>query len=101
MALATRLARENTQAVIKYWYPAYGHPDGPSDIAWFRVVDGWGYRTKHSPAGPSESPSFRMVADLAYPVLAMPGSPPTFQVIGSFAYTDRGAPWFRIEVRPG
>jgi hypothetical protein len=83
-----------------YWFPAYGHPDGPSDAPWFRVVNGCGYRTKDSPAGASESACFRLINGWAYPTLGLPGEPPTFQVVGSFAYARLGGgPWFRIEER--
>jgi hypothetical protein len=79
-----------------YWFPAYGHPDGPSTVPWFRVVDGWGYRTEHNPAGESSSPSFKLIDEWAHPTLALPRKQPTFQVVGTFVYAARGAPWFQI-----
>ena len=40
------------EMVVEYWYPAAGQlPDGLSTKAWFRVVEGWGFRTEHSPRG--------------------------------------------------
>ena len=47
--------------VVSYWFPFDGHPDGPRDVAWFRVVDGWGYQTASNPAGASDSPCFQMI----------------------------------------
>jgi hypothetical protein len=85
--------------VDSYWFPAYGHPDGASPVPWFRVVDGWGYRTEHNPAGESQSPSFRLVDEWAYPTLALPGTQPTFQVVGAFVYAEHGAPWFQTRQR--
>jgi hypothetical protein len=84
--------------VENYWFPTYGHPDGSSDVPWFRVVYGWGYRTDTHPAGASEFPCFRVVNGAAYPTLDLPGmSVGTFVIHGSFAYNhDRDAPWFRI-----
>ena len=85
--------------MVSYWFPADGHPDGESDVAWFRVVDGWGYRTEVNPAGLSEFPCFRMIDGWAHPTFGLPGDPPTFEIIGAFAYVDRGTAWFRIEER--
>ena len=85
--------------VVGHWFPTYGHPDGPSDASWFRVDNGWGYRTEDNPAGTSNSPCFRLIEGWAYPTLGLPGTPATFQMIGSFAYPATGAPWFRIEER--
>jgi hypothetical protein len=85
--------------MISYWVPYEGHPDGSSEVPWFRVVDGWGYRTENNPAGASDTPSFRVVDGYAYPTLSMPGDAPTFELIGSFAYGRRGTAWFRIEQR--
>jgi len=83
-----------------YWCPADGHPDGPSDAAWFRVVAGWGFRTERHPAGASASPCFRVVDGMAFPTFSLPRTvTPTFQVVGSFAYHDvDGSPWFHIIV---
>ena len=78
------------------WLPADGHPDGPSDAAWFRVVDGWGYRTTGHPGGRSANPCFRVTNGWARPTFSLPGDAPTFQIIGSFAYADSGVVWFRI-----
>lgn len=86
--------------MVSYWYPTYGHPDGPSRKAWFRVVDGWGYCTSDSPAGVSDTPVFRVVDGFAYPTTSLPGDLPNFELVGSFAYAARGAAWFRIEERP-
>jgi hypothetical protein len=83
--------------MVDYWYPAAGHPEGHSNKAWFRVVEGWGFRTEQSPAGVSEDPCFRIIDDLAYPTLSMPNAAPTFMIVGSFAYSGSGAAWFRIE----
>ena len=79
------------------WFPTYGHSDGSSDVPWFRVFCGWGYRTDTRPEGASEFPCFRVVDGAAYPTLDSPQSGMgTFDIIGSFAYTDVGAPWFEI-----
>jgi hypothetical protein len=87
------------EMVVEYWYPAAGHPDGVSDNAWFRVVDGSGYHTQHNPAGTSPAPSFRIVDDRAVPTLSMPNDTPTFEIIGLFAFRAdrRHLPWFRIK----
>ena len=85
--------------VVDYWLPTYGHPDGPFNAPWFRVEDGWVYRAEDNPAGASDSPCFRLIEGWAYPTLSLPRTPATFQIIGSFAYPDTGAPWFRIEER--
>ena len=82
--------------MVFYWYPADGHPDGPSDTAWFRVVDGYGYRTAGHPAGRGADPCLRVIDGWARPTLSLPGSPPTFRIIGSLAYTESGVVWFRI-----
>ena len=60
------------ELVVEYWYPAARQPDGLSTKAWFRVVEGWGFRTEHSPAGTSKDPCFRIIDDLAFPTLSMP-----------------------------
>ena len=83
--------------MVEYWYPYVGHPDGESDEAWFQVVDGKGYRTKSNPAGRSETPCFSILEGWAYPAISLPGTEPTFQVVGSFVYAPQGAAWFRVE----
>lgn len=83
--------------MVEYWLPFAGHPDGESDNAWFRVDDGVGYRTHDNPAGESADPCFVIRDGFAYPTLSLPGDPPTFEVIGSFAYPPQGTAWFRIE----
>ena len=81
----------------RHWYPAYGHPDGWSDVPWFVESDGFGYRTARHPSGASQSPSFRVVRDHAYPTFGFPDDTVlTFEIIGSFAYTDAPGPWFQI-----
>jgi hypothetical protein len=85
--------------VVSYWFPAYGHPEGASDVAWFRVIDGWGYRTTGNRAGASDSPCFRVIDGWAYPRLSLPDDPATFQIVGSFAYREQGGAWFRIRER--
>jgi hypothetical protein len=85
--------------VAAYWIPFDGHPDGPSEHAWFRVVDGWGYRTATNPAGEADAPSFRLIDGFAFPTLSLPDDSPTFEVIGSFVYAPQGTAWFRIEQR--
>jgi hypothetical protein len=70
--------------MVDYWFPAYGHPEGDSDEAWFRVVGGKG---------------FRVVDGHAYPTLSLPHNDPTFAIVGSFAHSEQGARWFRIEQR--
>jgi hypothetical protein len=85
--------------VVSFWVPCQGHPDGSFDVAWFRVVDGWGYRTEHNPAGSSAAPTFRVIDGFAYPTLSLSGDPPTFEVIGAFVYAPGGIAWFRIEER--
>jgi hypothetical protein len=88
------------EEVTEYWFPAYGHPDGRSDVAWFRVVDGWGYQTSDCPAGASDFPCFRVLDGWTYPTLGLPGASATFQVLGSFAYAgSSGGPWFHIKQR--
>ena len=87
-------------AVVGYWFPAYGHPDGRSQVAWFRVVDDLGYRTEEHPAGASEFPCFKLIDGWAHPTLNRAETTlPTLQVVGSFAYKEQGGPWFRIERR--
>ena len=83
--------------VVVFWFPAHGHPDGPSDVAWFRVVDGLGYRAEGHPAGASTFPCFKLIDGWAYPTLGLPATTvATFQVVGFFAYAEGGGPWFRI-----
>jgi hypothetical protein len=94
-----RSAWRRVARVVSYWFPFDGHPDGASDLAWFRVVDGWGFRTESNPAGPSESPCFRMIDGFAYPTLSLPNDVPTFEIIGSFVYAATGTAWFRIDER--
>jgi hypothetical protein len=88
-----------SEDVVGYWFPWYGHPDGESDAAWFRVVDGWAYRIDANPAGASESPTFRIIEGWAFPTLSLPGDELTFQIVGSFVYAEPGAAWFRVEER--
>jgi len=85
-----------SEDVVFYWYPADGHPEGSCDTAWFRVVDGWGYRTAGHPAGRSAQPCFKVMDGWACPTLSLPGTAPTFRFIGSFACTDAGSVWFRL-----
>jgi hypothetical protein len=82
--------------MIDYWFPFVGHPDGESDVAWFEVVDGHGFRTEGNPAGPTKEPCFDVVDDWAYPTVSLPGTAPTFHVVGSFVYAPQGSAWFRI-----
>jgi hypothetical protein len=83
--------------VASYWFPADRHPDGPSDTAWFRVVDGWGYQTDGNPRGRSTNPCFRVIDGWARPTLSLPrDDAPTFQIIGTLVYADSGVVWFRI-----
>jgi hypothetical protein len=88
--------RHAHNVVVEYWFPAYGHPDGASNRAWFRVVDGFGYRTTSHPGGSSAMPCFRVRDGGAFPIVSLLGSPATFDIIGSFAYTAIGPPWFFI-----
>ena len=45
-------------------------------------------------------PCFQLVNGWAYPTLHPSDTTrPTFRVIGSFVYADRGGPWFRIHAR--
>ena len=83
--------------MVEYWLPYAGHPDGESDKPWFRVDDGKGYRAPTNPAGESHDPCFVVLDGFAYPSLSLPGDPPTFEIIGSFAYTAAGTAWFRID----
>jgi hypothetical protein len=87
--------------VVSYWVPCAGHPDGSSEVAWFRVVDGWGYRTDDNPAGCSDAPTFRVIEGFAYPTLSRCEDAPTFEVIGSFVHAVGGTAWFRVEERDG
>ena len=82
--------------MVEYWFPFAGHPDGESDTAWFRVVDGQGYRADGNPAGPADDPCFAVIDGFAYPTFSLPDDTPTFQIIGSFAYPPEGTAWFRI-----
>ena len=85
--------------VVSHWLPWYGHPDGPAKEPWFRVVDGWGYRTASNPRGASKSPCFRLVDGFAYPVFGLPDDAPMFEIVGSFAYAGSGRAWFRVDER--
>jgi hypothetical protein len=82
--------------VVEYWFPYIGHPDGESELAWFRVVDGTGYRAPGNPDGESDEACFVIVEDFAFPTFSMPGDAPMFQIVGSFVYTPQGTAWFRI-----
>jgi hypothetical protein len=82
--------------MVEYWYPYAGHPDGESDIPWFRVVDGKGFRSDGNPAGPSDIPCFGVIDGWAYPAVSLPDTAPTFEVVGSFVYPPQGTAWFRI-----
>src|SRR5260221_687378 len=81
----------------EYWFPYEGHPDGESEVAWFRVSDHHGYRTSENPAGPSDTPCFAVINGWAYPSVSLPGDLPTFQIIGSFVYAPTGTAWFRVD----
>ena len=83
--------------MVEYWFPHDGHPDGQSEVAWFRVCEGRGFRAPGNPAGESDAPCFTVIDGWAYPCLSMPGDPPTFQIIGSFVYAPTGTAWFRID----
>jgi hypothetical protein len=86
--------------MVEYWFPYAGHPDGETDVPWFRVEDGHGYRTDDNPAGPSNSPCFGVIDGWAYPAVSLPGTEPTFQVVASFVYAPQGTAWFRIGRAP-
>ena len=80
------------------WFPYQGHPDGPSDAPWFRVIGNYGYRTPDHPAGESPDACFVIIEDYAYPTLGIAQTTvPTFQVIGSFAHAPVGSAWFLIK----
>jgi hypothetical protein len=83
--------------MVDYWYPFAGHPDGESEAPWFRVLDGRGYRTEKNPAGASVTPAFSVIDGWAYPIISMPHTEPTFQIVGSFVYAPEGPAWFRIQ----
>ena len=86
-----------SQAMDTLWFPYAGHPDGPSDAPWFRVIGNYGYRTPEA-SGESADPCFVIIEDYAYPTLGIAQTTvPTFQVIGSFAYTPVGSAWFLIK----
>ncbi len=87
--------------MAEYWFPDDGHPDGQSEVAWFRVSEGRGFRAPGNPAGESDAPCFTVIDGWAYPCLSTPGDPPTFQIIGSSVYAPTGTAWFRIaQARP-
>ena len=90
------IKREGT-AMVEQWFPYIGHPEGASRVAWFRVIDGMGYRTGGKPGGGPASPSFAIRDGWAYPTVSAPGDSPTFEMVGSFVYAPEGAAWFRIE----
>lgn len=84
------------------WFPFEGHPDGPSDVPWFRVTDSYGYRTPEHPAGESAAACFVVADGYAYPARGTDETTaPTFQIIGSFAYAPVGPAWFRIRNERG
>jgi hypothetical protein len=84
--------------VSSYWLPAYGHPDGLSSTAWFRIDDERGYRAAGHPEGESDKPCLRLVDGEAYPTFSpLPSDGPCFEVIGSFVYpVGVNTPWFVI-----
>lgn len=91
-----RSGKALSECVVFYWYPTDGHPDGPCERAWFRVVDGWGFRTAANPAGRSAHPCFRVLDGSACPTVSLPGDVPIFEIVGSFAYDESGVAWFRM-----
>jgi len=80
-----------------YWFPAYGHPDGPSDAAWYRLDGEWVYQAGGHPEGESDDACFRIVAGRVYPTL--PSSDSAFEIIGAFVYPldGSGPPWFGLQ----
>jgi hypothetical protein len=68
--------------LVTCWYPAEGHPDGPSESPWFEVVGSMVYPAPGHPDGAHNRPWFQVRGDLAF---AVDGHP------------DAGAPepWYR------
>jgi len=89
------------------WRPVYGHPAGPSDMAWFVLHDdGDVFPTRHHPeATRGTVPWFVVVDPLVFRAHGHPEGPstePDYQIIGSFLYLtepvsdeERG-PWYQI-----
>ena len=86
-----------------YWRPAYGHPDGDSSRAWFRIECDWGYRMSGHPYGASDTPCLRIVDGIVYPTFGLPHDEQRacFVIVGSFVYAVGvpGAPWFSVHTR--
>ena len=86
-----------------YWRPAYGHPDGDSYDAWFRIEGEWGYRASGHPEGATDEPCLRIVEGIVFATFGLPHDEqdPCFEIIGSFVYAVglAGAPWFYIHTR--
>jgi hypothetical protein len=83
-----------------YWFPAYGHPDGASRRAWFRVESRWGYRADGHPEGESAEVCLEVTNGLVYPTVGFADArEATFEIVGSFVYPigSNGPPWFVVE----
>ena len=97
--LAVRTSFMSGGSIVEYWFPFDGHPDGESELAWFRVCEGRGLSSTRKSGWRvgQRGVCFTVIDGWAYPCLSMPGDPPTFQIIGSFVYAPTGTAWFRID----
>jgi len=84
--------------MASYWIPTYGHPRGTASEPWFVVDDDLGRRAEGHPKGPSQDPCLRVVDGAVWPVTAVSGEGPRFEIVGSFVYLAgaSGPPWYRI-----
>jgi hypothetical protein len=73
-----------------FWYPIYGHPDGPNRNPYFRVENGFAYPTELNPhPGDPALPWFAVAGESVFPAEghAMGVSlRPWYTILGSLLY---------------
>jgi hypothetical protein len=74
-----------------FWYPVYGHPDGPNQNPYFRVQNSFAYATdcNPDPFGDRALPWFAIMGESVFPAEGHCGREsvgPWYTIVGSLLY---------------
>jgi hypothetical protein len=89
-----------------FWYPVYGHPDGPNPNPYFRVENELAYTTPFNPhRGDPILPWFAVADESVFPAEGHPRGAslwPWYTIVGSMLYPtshhlvgELGGPWYQ------
>jgi hypothetical protein len=99
--------RGHARRAVSGWRPVYGHPAGPSEYAWFTVMDnGQTFPTVHHPCADEWTlPWYAVRGPFVYQADGHPDGPapaPSFEIVGSFLYLappdliEHSRPWYQM-----